>query len=468
MDAADREFLPVARQVYTTPPSPVRMRLMLSICALFACALLISWIGKIDIYATAPARIQPSGRSKVIQPLDAGRVRAIFVANGSQVHIGDLLLELETTETDADRKSSAGQVASLSAEISRRLHADTIVRAKTLVNLPRVTFEADVDPAIQQREQAVLAADVGQLRAGLELLDAKIEENVAHKTALEDSILQENHLIETLRERLVMRQGLEEKGLESKANVLDALEGLQKELTSFANQSGTLRQTIATINSQRREKSETIAKFIASNAEALSTVQAKHAELLQVLVKAVAKVDHTRLTAPIEGTVQELAVTTIGQVVSPGQQLMIVVPASARLEAEALVSNKDIGFIHLGQSVVLKLDAFPYTRYGTLSGTVARISHDAVGHSEAATASNSAAPAVAPERSGASPTPQVQDLVFPVTILLDRVTMLAGKDETPLSAGMTAFVDIRTGDRRVLDFVLSPLTEVTSTAARER
>ena len=468
MDEMDLQFLPAAQEMLATPPSPIRMKLMITICVLFLTALIASWFGNIEIYAVAPGRLQPSGRSKVVQPLQAGKVRAISVANGSRVNEGDALLELDPTESNAERDVDAQQLDSLRAEIARRTTSIAMATKRQLAPIPAIRFDPAIAADARNREQAVLNADISELRTALDSLDSQIAENDAKKIALQATIAEQEKLIATLRQRFDITDSVQKKGLESMSNVLDTRQALDREVATLASQQGELLKTDASTASLRKNKESSIAKFVADNTQALATAAGKRDDTAQNLVKTTAKVGYMRLTAPISGTVQELAVTTIGQVVSSGQQLMTIVPGAPLIEAEALVLNRDIGFVEDGQEAVLKIDAFPFTRYGTLPGKVVHISHDAVDSHEASmTASTTAAPLPAQSAATAA-VPEIQNLVYPVTVAVDRASMLIDGKQIALTPGMSATIEIKTGRRRVLEYFLSPLVQTVSEAAHER
>jgi hemolysin D len=184
------------------------------------------------------------------------------------------------------------------------------------------------------------------------------------------------------------------------------------------------------------------------------------------LVKATTKHERTRLTAPIAGTVQQLAVTTVGQVVSLGQPLMTIVPVGAPIEIEALIQNKDIGFVEVGQKAVVKVESFPFTRYGTVEGTVIKVSRDAVDDREASALSDPKASSR--QQSTAADFAKKQNLVFPATIALSKTVIKVDGKDIPLSPGMAVTIEVLTGKRRALDYILSPLREVASSSGHER
>ena len=150
-----------------------------------------------------------------------------------------------------------------------------------------------------------------------------------------------------------------------------------------------------------------------------------------------------QLRAPVDGTVQQLAIHTIGGVVTPAQALLAVVPSEESLEVEATVLNKDIGFVRPGQRATVKVESFPYTRYGYLEGTVESVSHDAAQD----------------EKMG---------LVFPARVKLSNASLVIDGVSVMLTPGMSLSVEIKTGKRRVVDYLLSPLRQHGSEALRER
>jgi hemolysin D len=150
-----------------------------------------------------------------------------------------------------------------------------------------------------------------------------------------------------------------------------------------------------------------------------------------------------KLTAPVDGTVQQLSVHTVGGVVPAAQPLMQIVPTETRIEVEAFLENKDVGFVHVGQSAAVKIDAFEYTKYGTIAGLVNHVSQDAIQD----------------EKKG---------LIYSTRVSLDKNSIFVDGKTLPLSAGMSVNVEIKTGTRRVIEYVLSPLMQHQREALHER
>lgn len=172
-------------------------------------------------------------------------------------------------------------------------------------------------------------------------------------------------------------------------------------------------------------------------------LETKVASLAQEVTKAGQKAGLQRLMSPIDGVVQQLAVHTVGGVVTPAQQLLIVVPRDHPLEVEAQVENKDVGFVKEGQPVEIKVETFQFTLYGTVSGHVLTVSNDA------------------------APIEKV-GLVYPTRVSMDRSVIHVEGKQVNLSPGMAVTVEMKTGQRRIIEYLLSPLLRSAQESLRER
>jgi hemolysin D len=496
----DREFLPAALEILETPPPPLPIALMATIGAFALAALVWSYFGRLDVHATAPGKIEPSGYAKVIEPLDPGKVTAIHVEKGQTVKAGELLLELDPAEASADAQSAQNTLNASVAEIARRRYAINAVRAAELevqtaqdqldargkddAAAPgadsgaveglagqadfKIAWDGALPEQFQLREEAVLRADLAQLSDALKALDRQMAEKLATQKRLNMSIAFQNKLMETLNQRVSTRQQAIDLNVGTKIDLYNAKEELEKSEASLASDQGQLIETDAAIRSVRSEKAKTVSQFIADNENKLADAARKADEARQALAKADARLARTRLYAPTDGVVQQMAVTTVGQVVTTGQQLIVLTPIGGKLQVEALVPNLDIGFVKLGQDAVIKVDAFPFTRFGALQGKVVTIASSAIAEQDAKRALANAT-ATANEEPQASTAPgQPESFVFPVTVSLDESAIKIDNATIPLTPGMTVTVEIRTDSRRVIDYLLSPLAKIRSEALRER
>lgn len=464
---SDHEFLAPAIEILETPPSPVRLALILIICAFVTTALIWSYIGHIDIIAAAQGKIQPAGRVKVVQPLLTGKVKALPPSNGTQVKTGDILLELDPTDAIADETDAAKGLASVNAEVRRRKAAVNHVRSQESGQLlPTISWDADASDELRRREEGILRGDLEQYQAAVASLDAQKHQKEVERDRLTVTVAAQNSLVETLKERVAMRNMLASKEAGTMASVIDATQTLKEQATQLAMQEGQLADAAAGIEVLAREKDKLKRAFLGDQLERLGNAERRVEELEQRLAKAINVREQMTLRSPIDGTVQASSITSVGQVVTVGEDVMRVVPEGSTLELEAYALNKDIGFIKVGQDAVVKLEAFPFTRYGTIPARVIKIAADAIPEPDAARREGD--PAARQSETTFGGAERMQNLVFPVTLSLEADQILADGRNVQLSAGMAAVAEVRTGERRILEYVFSPLIEVAEEALHER
>lgn len=465
----DREFLPAALEVLETPSSPTRRVLMLTLCAFSALAVTWSFIGRVDIEAVAKGKVEPTGRVKVIEPLEPGRVARVFVDDGAVVHRDDPLVSFDPTEMQAD-DAQAKQGLSVSLADTARYDAALQAAAAEPSDdaAPMVEWEAIVPADVRRRESQALTADLVRLRETLRNFDQQAAEKRATLKRLDEQVAADQALIATLQERVTMRQTLVAHDAGTKSNLIDALQDLEKAQSGLAADRGAHGEAQAALATIAGSKSKALADFVADNTGKRDEAANKAAENREILAKAEARLGRTILTAPVDGVVQKLAVTTVGQVVTTGQDLMIVVPSDGTLEVQAFVDNGDIGFVKPGQDVVVKLDAFPFTRYGTMVGTVRAIATDAVDENEARRMQANETSLANSATNAGTNEPEGQRFVFPVTIALRDRVFQAGTLAVPLTPGMSVTAEIKTDRQRLIDYVLSPLARIASEALHEQ
>jgi hemolysin D len=469
----DQAFLPAALEILETPASPVRMAMIWFICVLATACLAWSWFGTIDIVATAQGKIQPVGRVKIIQSLVSGRIATEPLANGTPVAAGAVLVQLDDTETRAEWERINGTLLALNAEIDRRNATVEAVSNWRLENLPQaipgpeaLSLAPAVPASIRLREQRQFQADLSQLQAGLLNLSARLAQQEVEVARFEQTLAAQTSLLGTIAERLDMRTALADLDVSSRATVIDALETHQQQLATLTDFEGQLKLARAALPVTRSEVQQLVDSFIADHVAKLADAQRQADELEQQQIQAAQRLAQTRIISPIAGIVQASALTTSGQVVDPGTELMRIVPDTGGLEIEAYLPNREIGFVHMGDPAVIKVEAFPFTDYGLIHGSVARIANDAVPEADAQQLEQGARPSQSGIPLGN--VQRVQNLVFPVTIVPDRSAILVGNAELPLTPGMTVTVEITTGQRRIIQYLFSPLAEIASQAMHER
>ncbi|WP_431323470.1 HlyD family type I secretion periplasmic adaptor subunit [Rhizobium sp. YTU87027] len=464
---ADHEFLAPALEVLETPPSPIRMTLILVICLFTAVALVWSYVGRIDIIAAAQGKIQPTGRVKVVQPLLTGKVKALPPQNGDHVRQADILLELDPTDALADERDASKGLASVKAEVRRRRSVIQFVRSQPAAgSVPEVDWGRDTGLELQQRENGILRGDIERYYATIASLDAQQHQKEVERDRLKVTVAAQESLVLTLKERVMMRSTLASKDAGTMASVIDATEAMKEQVTQLAVRQGQLADAEAAINVFASEKRKTERAFLSDQLDRLGDAERRADELEERLAKAKNSLEQMTLRSPIDGTVQASSVTGLGQVVTVGQDLMRIVPENSALELEVYMPNKDIGFIKVGQDAVVKLEAFPFTRYGTVAAVVVKVAADAIPEPDATRREGDPTSRQSGTVFGGAE--RTQNLVFPVTLRLEADHILADGANVNLSPGMAAVAEVRTGQRRILEYVFSPLVEVTDEALHER
>jgi hemolysin D len=271
-------------------------------------------------------------------------------------------------------------------------------------------------------------------------------------------------IIPVIQSRVDIRKTLVEKELGSKLSYFEVFQLLVEQQEEFAVQNSHLHETEAAIAAIRETRGQAAAEYRHTISDDLAKAEQKANGLAQDLIKAEQKTRLQLLTAPVGGVVQQLAVHTVGGVVTPAQSLLVVVPSDSRLEIEAMVSNSDIGFVRAGQEAQIKVDTFNFTRYGLLHGEVLSVSQDALIRDRPQERSGDRAPGAASETSE----PKGQELNYSARISLDRTRMRIDDGMVNLSPGMAVTVEIKTGSRNILSYLLSPLRRYRQETLRER
>ncbi|PKU21372.1 HlyD family type I secretion periplasmic adaptor subunit [Telmatospirillum siberiense] len=454
----EREFLPAALEIVETPPSPLGRTIMLTIVALVGSALLWSIFGRVDIIATAQGRIVPSGRVKTIQPFEIGVVKAIHVKDGQQVAAGDLLVELDLTTNQADQRRIA-------RDLSRtRLDA---ARLKGLLGPAGGNvfdgLETEADPADLATARSEMMAQAAEQAAKLSAIDHQAEQRRAELEGVKATIAKLEASLPLISRRADLREEAARMEYGNQIDMLTARQLLveqQRELVVQGHKKDETERAIAALAAQRRQAEEEYRRTLLAD---LAKAETQISEQDQDLVKATRKTMLQTLWAPVDGTVQQLAVHTLGGVVTPAQALMVIVPADAALEIEASLPNKDVGFVHAGEEAEIKVEAFTFTRYGLLHGHVAGVSRDSVGQDERAQSQRDAG-----DKPSAPVDPTTREPSYVAHIALAETAIETEQGATPLIPGMAVTAEIKTGRRRVISYLLSPLVRYRHEAMTER
>jgi hemolysin D len=435
---AEMDFLPAALEVLEKPPSPIGRAV--SITMMLFAALAIAWMyfSAMDVVVTAQGQVVPTGHVKLIQAAEAGVVRAIKVRDGQIVKKGEDLVELDSTTTTADRSRLIREQLEAQIEVAR-------LNAQLASNPDLFQPPDDIEPSIVETQRSLLISRLQERDERLAGLENDIARRGADRDAIRSTVVKLEKTLPLMRQRLEKNQTLAKKQFLSELNVMDnELEVINQE-NELQIQRHRLAESEASLEVAIRQRKQMQAEFNADTLAALVEASRRNAAVTQELIKVEQKKSLQRLRAPIDGVVQQLAVNTIGGVVTAAQTLMVIVPADGDLEIEAKVLNKDIGFVRVGQRAAVKFETYQFTRHGFIEGTMQWVGNDAMSD------------------------PQL-GLVFPVRILLSdtRVPNKVNGHRGSVAPGMSVTADIAIGNRRVLEYFLAPILRYKEESLRER
>lgn len=436
----EAEFLPAVLALQDTPGSPAPHIAMWAIISLLLLAVIWAYFGKIDIVAVAQGKVVPAGNTKIIQAPSDAQINEIRVDDGQQVKAGDVLLVLNAESAQADVSRLTQALASAKLESAQGQALQQSIQRGAVVMVPTI---ANINPALAQEAQDRVNSQFQQYQTRRLQFDAQLNQLLQQQQSLREQLRAIDNTLPIIRQQEADYKNMMNQDYLPKHTLLDKqrqrveLEGNQATLQSRLNEASASMETV------RRQQNALAAEFQSSAADSIQRGLVQAAQVEQELIKAQRQSRLMTITAPIDGTVQQLAVHTIGGVVTSAQALMAIVPNNAMVEVDALLENKDIGFVTANQDAVVKVDTFKFTKYGTLPAKVASISQDAIED----------------ERRGT---------VYNVRIQLQQDWLDVEGRRVRISPGMTVAAEIKTGKRRVIEYFLTPLLQSTQESLKER
>jgi len=432
-------FYPSASELEISPPPPVGRALLWCLTTFVTLAIAWASLSEVKIVSRATGQVITSGRSKVVQAPSEGLVAEIRVREGQSVSAGDILISLDTALIDADQRRQTSELREARAK-DRRL--------RTLLNqvqqgVEREPYGDDYSIDHTPPELRLVASELARYRAQLDSSGHEIrtQQHLLNQTlALVAKLEQTLPLVD---EQAAKLKSLMAQKLQPRLNWLDVERKRIEQVHDLRSAQARASEIRARIDQLEQNRIALQAGFRAEWLDQL--VHSSHA--LEALESEQLKLEERRarhvLRSPVDGVVQRVGATSVGTVVSAGQALVTLVPIGERLELEALVQNRDIGFVVPGQLARVKLDAFPFTRYGTVDGTIRHVSQDAV-----------------QSESG--------QLVFPARVELAVQAIKIADANVRLTPGMTAQIDVTTGTRTIMDYLISPLLRFKDESFQER
>jgi hemolysin D len=449
---SEREFLPAALELQESPPSPIGRSIAWAVMAAIVIAIVWSIFGRIEIVAVAPGKIIPSGQVKVIQASNIGRVKAIHVSDGDSVKAGQPLIELDPTLAEADRLRLESDWVSSSLELARwRAYSAWLETGKAgtiganAVEIAGIAASGNlvVREGSLALQRSLLEQSIAQQRSKIAGIDQTLLRRRADAESTRQVLEKLKQTLPLVTQRAESLKKLSEQNLVAKNSYLEVEQQRIEAMQDLAAQDSNLASTSAAINELIEQRQLALADSRREAFEKIEELDKQTRSQRQELIKASNIAGEQVLASPVDGVVQQLKVHTIDGVVQPAEQLLVVVPKNQTLEVEARVLNKDIGFVRAGQPATIKIEAFPFTRYGVIQGTVTSVSNDAI----------------ADEKLG---------LYYSARVRVAKSSMVIDGVDVLLSPGMAVTAEVMTGTRRLIDFVLSPVMEHVKESGRER
>lgn len=464
--ADEAAFLPAALSLQDTPVHPAPRRLAFALIALFLLALLWAVFGKVDIVAVAQGRVVVSERTKLIQPLERSVVKRVLVKDGDRVSAGQPLVELDPTAASADKatvdealKATVSDVQRARSLLFALLNSEQTMTAGRAPS-PKIasSFPASWPAAETAAAHSQLQAEWADISAKLAKLGAEVMRRQAEIATARELLAKLETTVPLARQREEDFRKLADQGfMAGHAGQDRTRERIELE-RDLATQRARLAEAQATLRETENARTAYLAETRRTLRDREAQADLKRQQATQEQTKATQREQLTTLRAPVAGVVQQLAVHSVGGVVTEAQALMVIVPEAgggsanpaAQVTAEVTLENKDIGFVNPGQMAEIKLETFPYTRYGTVMATVQRVTADAVLR----------------DRRGEGGT--AETAVFPATLALAASHINIDGKPIRLSPGMTLTAEIKTGQRRVIEYLLSPIQRAGQESLRER
>lgn len=451
MDSHARQFLPAALEIMETPASPAGRWTAIAISTFFAVSIIWAAIGEVDVVAVAPGKVVPVGGVKPIQSTEIGRIRSIHVKEGDQVKAGDVLIELDPTDTDTDldqleRESIKSEVElaslrAMKAAIDRQPDP-TLLPVSGLVNYGRIV-PASADLNLQNLYRESLIAELGALSAALEELVKEEGRLWSERKTIEVRIITLKKALPLAAREAQAQLQLREKGHTRVPELNEKLLRLYELEGELKTRKAALQELDTALSAVEQARNRTRADFRHEISTRAVEADDRFRQADIAFKRAQNAQEERKLRAPVDGIVDQIAVSRDSGVVQPIEQLMVIVPTSAPIEIEAKLLNKDKGFVKPGQEAAVKIDSYKFTTYGFLEGEVTDVS----------------ANSIADENFGE---------VFKTVVRPHEEFMWIDGERQKITAGMTASVEVIIGTRRVIEYLLSPLLRYKDESLREK
>lgn len=444
------EFAPRLLAIQESPPRKLPKVILYVVLILFCILLAWAIVGRLDIVATAEGKLIPKSYVKIVQPADGGIVQEILVYEGQSVQQGDVLMRMDANSTLSDAQSVEGEMRLRALQL-RRIDAE-LGKGK-FVQLPE-------DP------QDLFLKTKQHYEANLQAYEDTLSQEVQNLQKAQHDLSSSKEVLEKLEQILPMYQlnassfsKLAKEGFVSQIEAQDKeRERIEKE-QDFRAQKSTVKGLISAVKASEKHLAQITSSHKSQLENERSDAQSQHNKLIQEWGKNLHKATLLELRAPQSGTIKDLATHTQGSVVSPGSVLMSLVPHDDLLQAEIMIKNEDVGFVHPGQEVKIKLTAYPFQKYGMIEGEVIHVGADSI---------QSQQPQMDASSNSNSPQQQTMVMNYKALIKLNAQQIILDGKVLKLTSGMQTVCEIHLGKRTVMEYLLSPVQKAWHESGRER
>ncbi|XPV52462.1 MAG: HlyD family type I secretion periplasmic adaptor subunit [Halarcobacter ebronensis] len=442
----DLEFVYSSYSNANETPSKVANLTFIFIISFFTLAILWAAFAEVDELARGNGKVIPSDKIQRVQSLDGGIISEILVKDGESVKKGTPLMKIDTTRFQATLEESKQEYISLLA-VRQRLEAEASLDLTKPV--PTLEFPKEVledRSGYDKLEQTLLSNRYEELKSSVDVLETQLGQKRQELREIKNTIKNLKKSFALIKEQRETIQKLVRRGVKSRYDLLN----IEKEYTDVSSELETALLSVTRSELAIQEaKSRVEEKLNNFRAEASNTLQETVGMISRFEARLVGdkdKVAKTTISSPVDGIVKQLYFNTIGGVIQPGVDLVEIVPQSDILLVEAKIDPKDIAFINPSQKAIVKITAYDFSIYGGLDAKIVEISADSIVDKES--------------KEGKS--------YYRVIVKTEKNYLERNGEKLPIIPGMVASVDIITGKKTILDFILKPILKVKQNALHER
>lgn len=430
------DFLPSALEIVESPHSPLARAVLWILVAFIGIAGVWMYVGEIDEVAIARGVIKPTGNVKVVQAVAGGRIAALHVKNGDVVTKGQPVITLDSSENTIEIQRLAAQIAS--AETEKALLQQAVRGVDISGRLADAKLTDDAKQSLvsfYQQRTSILRGRLSSARSSLDRAQAALRAEQISLESRQKEVEQARQDVQRAKDQTTSDDERKERAIDTAHRAEQAAQ------SRYRLQQNRLQQASIAVEAAQKDVENSARTNEATDFSVIVEKDKQLIDLRAQLERAKHAAGQSKLTAPVAGTVHAMEVSTEGAVIEPAKTLMTIVPADSELIVEARLKNKDAAFVQTGDAVAVKVDTYAFQRYGTIEGTVIGKSADAV----------------ATKQDG---------LVYTLTIQLD--TDDARRQKMQLTSGMSLTAEVITGRKKIIDFILDPVTQRVDEALKVR